>query len=58
MAAHSSNLAWEVPLTEETGRLHSIGLQRVRHDLVTEHASMQALWGELSMCYLIYITSN
>ena len=38
MAAHSSNLAWEVPLTEETGRLHSIGLQRVRHDLATEHA--------------------
>ena len=32
MAAHSSILAWEVPWTEETGGLQSMGLQRVRHD--------------------------
>ena len=32
MAAHSSNLAWRIPWTEETGRLQSMGLQRVGHD--------------------------
>ena len=29
---HSSILAWEIPWTEEPGRLQSMGLQRVRHD--------------------------
>ena len=28
MATHSSILAWEVPWTEEPGRLQSIGLQK------------------------------
>ena len=32
MATHSSILAWEVPRTEEPGRLQSMGLLRVRHD--------------------------
>ena len=32
MATHSSILAWRIPLTEESGRLWSMGLQRVRHD--------------------------
>ena len=32
MATHSSTLAWEIPRTEEPGRLHPTGLQRVRHD--------------------------
>ena len=32
MATHSSILAWEIPWTEEPGRLHSMGLQRVRHN--------------------------
>ena len=31
-ASHSSILAWRIPLTEEPGRLLSIGLQRVGHD--------------------------
>ena len=35
MAIHSHILAWEIPWTEEPGRLQSIGLQRVGHDLVT-----------------------
>ena len=35
MATHSSILAWKIPWTEERGRLQSMGLQRVRHDLVT-----------------------
>ena len=32
MATHSSTLAWEIPRTEETGGLQSMGLQRVSHD--------------------------
>ena len=32
IATHSSILAWRIPLTEETGGLQSMGLQRVRHD--------------------------
>ena len=32
MATHSSILAWRIPWTEETGRLQSIGSQRVGHD--------------------------
>ena len=36
MATHSSILAWEVPWTEEPGRLQSVGSQRVGHDLVTK----------------------
>ena len=33
MATHSSILAWEIPWTEESGGLQSMGLHRVRHDL-------------------------
>ena len=36
--AHSSILAWRIPRTEEPGGLQSIGLQKVGHDWVTEHA--------------------
>ena len=32
MATYSSILAWEIPWTEESGGLQSMGLQRVRHD--------------------------
>ena len=32
MATHSSILAWEIPWTEETGRLQSMGSQRVGLD--------------------------
>ena len=35
--SHSGILAWKIPWTEEPGRLQSMGLQRVRHDWVTEH---------------------
>ena len=37
MATHSSILAWEVPWTEEPGKLQSMELQRVRLDWVTKH---------------------
>ena len=37
-ATHSSILAWRIPWIEEPGGLHtvSMGLQRVRHDWVSE----------------------
>ena len=34
-ATHSSILAWRIPWTEETDRLQSKGMQRVRHYRVT-----------------------
>ena len=39
MATHSIMLTWEVPWTEESGGLQSMGSQVVRHNLATEHAS-------------------
>ena len=35
MATHFSILAWRIPWTEEPSELQSMGLQRVRHDWVT-----------------------
>ena len=32
MAIHSGVLSWEIPRTEEPGRLLYMGLQRVGHD--------------------------
>ena len=40
MTAHSSILAWKIPWIEEPGGLQSMGLQRIRHDLVTKPCSM------------------
>ena len=31
-ATHSSILAWRIPWTEETGRMQSMGSQRVGHN--------------------------
>ena len=36
MATHYIILAWKIPWTEEPGGLQSMGLQRVRQDLVTK----------------------
>ena len=36
MATHFSILAWEIPWTEELGRLQSMGQRRVRHNLATK----------------------
>jgi len=32
MATQSSILAWEIPWTEQPGKLQTMGWQRVRHD--------------------------
>ena len=39
LVTHSHILYWEIPWTEEPNRLHYMGSQRVRYDLVTEHSS-------------------
>ena len=41
IATHSSILAWEIPQTEETVRLQSMGLQRIRHSRVTKQHQYQ-----------------
>ena len=46
IATHSSILAWKVPWAEELGGLQSMGQQRVRHHLPTEHADKQEMWRE------------
>ena len=37
IAIHSNTLAWRIPWADEPGRLQSMGLKRVGHDLATEH---------------------
>ena len=39
METHSSILAWKIPWMEESGRLQSMGSQRVRHDWATTSLS-------------------
>ena len=43
MATHSSILAWRIPWREESGRLESMGWQRVRHNLVTEQQQQKGV---------------
>ena len=40
MATHSSTLAWKIPWTEEPGRLQSMELQRVGHNLATKQQNL------------------
>ena len=45
MATHSSTLAWQIPWTEEPGRLQSMGSHRVGHDWSDlAAASLLGLW--------------
>ena len=43
MPTCSCMLAWEIPCTEEPGRLQSMALQRVRHDLATKEQQQQTV---------------
>ena len=36
MTTHSSILAWEIPCAKAPGGLHSLGVTKVRHDLVSK----------------------
>ena len=44
MATQASIIAWEITQTEEPGRLQSMGLQRVRYDLVIKTKSTNFLF--------------
>ena len=43
MATHSSNLAWKIPWTEDTGGLQCHGVARVRHNTETKSQRNQAI---------------
>ena len=49
METHSSIFAWKIPWTEESGGLYSMGLQRVRHDLVTEQQKQRCMNGWMKL---------
>ena len=54
IAINSSILTWEIPPTEEPGRLQSIASQRVRHNWATKHAHILTvgIWGRKGTgCY-------
>ena len=51
MATHSNILAWEIPWTEEAGKLQSIVSQRVGHDLrdLAQHTGIINLFHGLAL---------
>ena len=53
MATHSIILAWRIPWTEESGRLWSMGSQRVGHDWVVNKTATLVLltWENQSLVY-------
>ena len=52
MATHSSILAWKIPQTTESGRLQSMGSQRVRHNWAHTHTYVCVC---VCVCVYIYI---
>ena len=55
MATHSSTLAWEIPWTEEPGKLVH-GVTRVTHDLLTKTTTITyKIYAEVYV-YLQHIT--
>ena len=48
MATHSSILAWEIPWTEDNGRLHSMGSQHIGHNWATEH-----IWIQIKLLHVL-----
>ena len=47
---HCSILTWEIPWSEDPGRLQSMGSQRVGHDLVTKPPPPLLKAKEVSLC--------
>ena len=41
MSVHSSILAWKTPIDREPGRLQSVRLHRIGHDLMTEQTKQK-----------------
>ena len=65
MATHSSILAWRIPWADETGRLQSMGLQRVGHALLiqmTVHEIFLASYQEhilyLDRSFICYVANT
>ena len=50
MATHSRILIWEIPWTQNTGMLQSMGSKRVGHKWVTEHTNTHIHAEELFSC--------
>ena len=55
MATDSSILAWEIPWTEEPGKLQTMGCKRIRHNLVTKQ---QQIYLCIYLYTHTYISSN
>ena len=58
MATYSSTLVWEIPWTEEPGRLLSMGLQRVGHDLATKQRQQHPEWHTFIEFYSIFYSGQ
>ena len=64
MATNSNILAWRIPRTEEPGGLQSVGLQRIRHDWVTNTTTTTTVFMQFQKfynsadrkCYVFVIT--
>ena len=55
MATYSGILERKIPWTEEPGGLQCMGLQRVGHDLVTEHThNLDPEFKFLTLCQKVY----
>ena len=50
MATHSSVLAWRIPWIDNPDGLQFTGLQRVRHNLATEHSLLTPEKSYSSFC--------
>ena len=48
MATHTSTLAWQIPWTEESGRLQSLGSKRVGQDWATSLSLFSCKWNSFS----------
>ena len=44
IATHPSILAWKIPWTEESGRLQSMGSQRVTHLVTKQQMEVSGVW--------------
>ena len=55
MATHSSILAWEIPWTEEPGRLQSTGLERVGYNLVTKQEQQKHTYVYVCVCVCVCV---
>ena len=58
MATHSSILAWEILWREEPGRLQSMELQRVGHDLVTKQQEQNYISITLGASLIAQLVKN